>query len=149
MQLLVLDLAQTHNCRGRFSIPGFDYKPLKFKGIKISRSDVESYSDIQKIAQRHDFHHVQGGKPCFFLEVSVNFYVRKTLSRIIFAYAKYQELWNSSSVSGGILLCLFAWNLSFPVFKSWQLNILYMKGFPWASAHQYAGAKAGTSTWFM
>lgn len=115
MHLLVLDPAQTHNCRGRFSIHGFYYKPLKFKWIKISCSGVEGCSDIQQIVQQQNFNHVQGGK--LLSEITLNFSVRKTLSRGIYIQAKYQEPWNSSSVSSNILLSIFVLNLSFPVCK--------------------------------
>lgn len=84
MHLLVLDLAQTHNCRGRFSTRAFSYKPLKVKGIKISCSGVKSCSDMQKIVQQCNFDHVQEGKLLFFWKVTLNFYVRERLSQGIF-----------------------------------------------------------------
>lgn len=117
MHLLVLDVAQTCNCRGRLSIHGFYCKPLKFKGIKISYSGVENCSDISQIVQRYNFDHVQGGKLLFFLKVTLNFHVRNTLSPGIFVQAKCREIWNFSSISEGILLSVFDLNLSFPVCK--------------------------------
>lgn len=79
-----------------------------------------------------------------FLKVTINFYVRKSLSPGIFVKAECWELWNFSSVSEGILLSVFDLNLSFPACKMMVIKYTVDKA-TGVSADPFAD----TSVWFM